>query len=324
MKMEPCLGEDVHKCGLLSETRPAPARKYAGIQMRIFLTGATGFVGSAIVATLLNDKHQVLGLARSDASAEVLRQAGCDVLHGDLRDLESLRRGAEQADAVIHTAFDHDFSRMADNCEMDRIAIETMGSALAGSSKRFIVTAGLPPLMGRVSTETDILPAGAHGMPRVSEQVAMALADSGVSVSVIRMPQVHDQNRQGFASYLMDHARKHGVSAFVGDGQNRWPAVHRLDAARLYSLVLESGVSGERYHAVSEEGVPVRHVAEAIGRRLNLPVKSLSEDESARHFGWLDRIARMDVPASSVLTSQKLQWQPVQQADLIQDILASV
>ncbi|MCD1633730.1 SDR family oxidoreductase [Martelella mediterranea] len=292
--------------------------------MRIFLTGATGFIGSAIVPNLLNDDHEVLGLARSEPSAEALRQAGCDVLRGDLRDLESLRRGVEQADAVIHTAFDHDFSRMAENCEMDRIAIEAMGSALAGSNKRFIVTSGLPPLTGRVSTETDILPAGAHGMPRVSEQVAMALTDSGVSVSVIRMPQVHDRNRQGFASYLMDHARKKGVSAYVGDGQNRWPAVHRLDAARLYGLVLDNGVSGERFHAVSEEGVAVRDVAEAIGKRLDVPVMSLSDEDSAGHFGWLDRIARMDVPASSVLTRQKLNWQPMQKAGLIQDILDSV
>ena len=292
--------------------------------MRIFLTGATGFIGSAILPNLLDDRHEVLGLARSDASADALRQAGCDVLRGDLRDLQSLRRGAEQADAVIHTAFDHDFSRMAENCEMDRVAIETMGSALAGSNKRFIVTSGLPPLMGRVSTETDILPAGAHGMPRVSEQVSMALTDSGVRVSVIRMSQVHDRNRQGFASYLMDHARKHGVSAYVSDGQNRWPAVHRLDAARLYSLVLDNDASGERYHAVGEEGVAVREVAEAIGKRLNVPVTSLSEEDSAGHFGWLDRIARMDVPASSVLTRQELQWQPLQKADLIQDILESV
>lgn len=292
--------------------------------MRVFVTGATGFIGSAIVANLLNDKHQVLALARSDTSADVLRQAGCDVLRGDLRDLESLRRGAEQVDAVIHTAFDHDFSRMADNCELDRTAIEAMGSALFGSNKRFIVTSGLLPLMGRLSTETDILPAGAHGMPRVSEQVAMALTDSGVRVSVIRMPQVHDQDRQGFASYLMDHARKQGVSAYVGDGQNRWPAVHRLDAARLYSLVLDNGAGGGRYHAVGEEGVAVRDVAEAIGRRLNVPVTSLSEEDSARHFGWLDRIARMDVPASSVLTRQKLRWQPLQKADFIQDILESV
>ncbi|KGF68292.1 NAD-dependent dehydratase [Hoeflea sp. BAL378] len=291
--------------------------------MRIFLTGATGFIGSAIVANLLNEKHQVLGLARSEASADALRQAGCEFLEGDLRDPESLRRGAEQADAVIHTAFDHDFSRMAENCEMDRIAIEALGSALAGSDKRFIVTSGLPPLMGRVSTETDILPAGAHGMPRVSEQAAMALTDSGVRVSVLRMPQVHDQNRQGFASYLMDHARKQGVSAYVGDGQNRWPAVHRLDAARLYGLVLDKCASGERYHAVGEEGVAVRAVAEAIGRRLDVPVTSLSEADSAGHFGWLDRIARMDVPASSALTRQRLQWQPLQKAGLIDDILGS-
>ncbi|WP_346891059.1 SDR family oxidoreductase [uncultured Roseibium sp.] len=292
--------------------------------MRVFLTGATGFIGSAIVTNLLNDKREVLGLARSEKSADALRQAGCDVLRGDLRDLESLRRGAEQADAVIHTAFDHDFSRMADNCEMDRIAIEAMGGALAGSNKRFIATSGLPPLMGQVSTETDILPAGAHGMPRVSEQVAMALTDSGVSVSVIRMAQVHDRNRQGFASYLMDHARKHGVSAYVGDGQNRWPAVHRRDAARLYSLVLDNGASGERYHAVSEEGVAVSYVAEAIGKRLDVPVRSLSEEDSAGHFGWLDRIARMDLPASSVLTRQSLNWHPLQKTDLIQGILASV
>nr|WP_272209711.1 SDR family oxidoreductase [Marinicella sp. W31]MDC2875535.1 SDR family oxidoreductase [Marinicella sp. W31] len=292
--------------------------------MRIFLTGATGFIGSAIAANLLNDRHEVLGLARSDMSADALRQAGCDVVRGDLRDLQSLRRGAEQADAVIHTAFDHDFSRMADNCEMDRLAIEAMGSALAGSGKSFVVTSGLPPLMGHVSTETDILPAGAHGMPRVSEQVAMALTDSGVRVSVIRMPQVHDQNRQGFASYLMDHARKHDVSAYVGDGQNRWPAVHRLDAARLYSLVLDKGVSGQCYHAVSEEGVAVRDVAEAIGKRLNVSVTSLSDEDSISHFGWLDRIAKMDVPASSVLTRQSLEWHPAQKAGLIQDIWSRI
>ncbi|MFC7703399.1 SDR family oxidoreductase [Plastorhodobacter daqingensis] len=292
--------------------------------MRVFLTGATGFIGSAIVPNLLDDGHEVLGLARSEPSAELLRQAGCDVLKGDLRDLESLRRGSQQADAVIHTAFDHDFSRMADNCEMDRVAIEAMGSALAGTGKRFIVTSGLPPLMGRVSTETDILPPGAHGMPRVSEQVAMALIDSGVSVSVIRMPQVHDRNRQGFASYLMDHARRQGVSAYVGGGQNRWPAVHRLDVARLYRLVLDNGVNGEHYHAVGEEGVAVRDVAEAIGRRLGVPAISLSEEESATHFGWLDRIARMDVPASSVLTRQHLAWHPLQKAGLVQDILDSL
>ena len=287
--------------------------------MRVFLTGATGFVGSAVVADLLAAGHRVVGLVRSDEAVAALTAAGAEVHRGDLKDLDSLRRGAEQADAVIHAAFDHDFANLAASCEMDRQAIEALGDGLAGSDKPLIVTSGLPVIPGRVATEEDVPPSGAHGMPRVSEQTALALVDRGVLAMVVRMPQVHDRAKQGFGSYLLAHAREKGVSAYVGDGQNRWPAVHRLDAARLYRFVLDKGVTGERYHAVAEEGVPVRSIAEAIGRRLGVPVVRLSPEESAGHFGWLDRIARMDVPASSTLTQQRLDWQPTEQSGLIAD-----
>lgn len=291
--------------------------------MRIFLTGATGFIGSAVLANLVRENHDVVGLVRTPASVATLRTAGAEALIGDLRDLDSLHRGAEQADAVIHTAFDHDFSRMPENCEMDRLAIEAIGTAMAGTNKQLIVTSGLPPIFGRVATEADVLPPGAGGMPRVSEQAAMALNAVGVRASVIRMPQVHDEQKQGFASYLLAHARDTGISAFVAEGKNRWPAVHRQDAARLYGLVLRSGEGGHRYHAVSEEGVSFHDIASAIAERLAVPHVSMSPEESVRHFGWLDRIANMDVPASSDHTQLSLDWQPSEAASLIQDIVKS-
>ncbi|WP_174279627.1 SDR family oxidoreductase [Sphingomonas bacterium] len=283
----------------------------------MFVTGATGFVGSAVVADLLAAGHHVVGLARSDDAATALVAAGVEAHRGDLQDADSLRRGAEQADAVIHAAFDHDFSNMAASCETDRRAIEALGDGLAGSDKPLIVTSGLPVIPGRVVTEDDMPPADAHGMPRVSEQTALALVERGVRATVVRMPQVHDRTRQGFASYLLAHARKTGLSAYVGDGRNRWPAVHRLDAARLYGRVLESGGLGQCYHAVTEEGVPVREIAEAIGQRLLLPVVSLSTAASANHFGWLDRIAKMDVPAASALTRERVGWRPFEGASLL-------
>ncbi len=288
--------------------------------MRIFLTGATGFVGSAIVSDLVAAGHQVGGLARSEEAARTLAKAGAEAHRGDLNDLASLRAGTAAADAVIHAAFDHDFARLAESCEMERLAIAAIGDALAGSDKRFIVTSGLPPMFGRLATENDLPPADGHGMPRRSEQAARALLERGVQAMVIRMPQVHDRAKQGFATYLLAHAREKGVSAFVGDGANRWPAVHRLDAARLYGLVLEHGDAGRSYHAVAAQGVPVRAIAEAIGDRLKVPVTALSEADAAGHFGWLDRIARMDVPASSVATREELGWQPAQPHDMLDDI----
>ena len=288
--------------------------------MRVFLTGATGFVGSAIVPDLLAAGHRVIGLARSDEAAAALVAAGAEAHRGDLRNGESLRQGAEQADAVIYAAFDHDFSKLAESCEMDRQAIEALGAALAGSDKPLIVTSGLPVIPGRVASEDDVPPSGVHGMPRLSEQTALSMVDRGVRATVVRMPQVHDQVKQGFATYLLAHAREKGVSAYIGDGRNRWPAVHRLDAARLYGFVLERGIAGQRYHAVAEQGVSVRDIAEAIGRCLALPVASLSPEESAIHFGWLDRIARMDVPASSALTQERLGWHPTEETSFLDDL----
>ena len=288
--------------------------------MRIFLTGATGFIGSAIVSDLVAAGHQVVGLARSEEAVRTLANAGADAHRGDLNDPASLRAGTVAADAVIHAAFDHDFARLAESCEVDRLSIEAIGEALVGSGKRFIVTSGLPPMFGRVATEADLPPADGHGMPRRSEQAARALVERGVQAMIVRMPQVHDRAKQGFATYLLAHAREKGVSAYVGDGANRWPAVHRLDAARLYGLLLEHGVVGLSYHAVAEQGVPVRAIAEAVGDRLKMPVMALPEADAAAHFGWLDRIARMDVPASSILTQGALGWQPVQPHDILDDI----
>ena len=288
--------------------------------MRIFLTGATGFVGSAIIPTLLRAGHQVMGLARSDRSEATLLAAGATPHRGDLSDIQSLRLGVQAADAVIHAAFDHNFAQLAESCEMDRRAIEAMGGAMSGSNKQLIVTAGLPITPGRMVTEDDVPLAGSHGIPRVSEQTAMSLIDQGLRAYVVRMPQVHDQTKQGFASYLLAHAREKGISAYVGDGLNRWPAVHRLDAARLYLPVLEKGVVGQRYHAVAQEGVAVRDIAEAIGRRLNIPVVALPPEDSPGHFGWLDRIARMDVPASSTLTQARLMWCPQEPDDFLVDL----
>lgn len=288
--------------------------------MQVFITGATGFVGSAIVPDLIAAGHHVVGLARSDAAAAALVAAGATAHRGDLQDLPSLVRGAERANAVIHAAFDHDFSRMAENSATDARAIQAIGDALAGSDKPLIVTSGLPVLPGRTATEDDVPPAGASGTPRVSEQTATSLTERRVRACVVRMSQVHDRTRQGFATFLLAHAREKGVSAYVGDGLNRWPAVHRQDAARLYRFALEQGSAGQRYHAVAEQGVPVREIAEAIGRGLGVPVVALSPGDSADHFGWLDRIVQMDVPASSSLTQQRLGWNPTEAATFLADL----
>lgn len=278
--------------------------------MRVFVTGATGFIGSAIVQDLLSAGHQVLGLARNDAGVQSLVTAGAQVQRGHLEDLESLRSGAAAADAVIHTAFIHDFSKFQESCEIDRRAIEALGSVLAGSNRPLVVTSGTGLLApGSLATEkTD--PPSNSAFPRVSEQVALSMVSHGVRALVVRLAQVHDPVKQGFVSYVIRIAREKGVSAYVGDGLNRWPAVHRLDAVNLYKLALENGEAGARYHAVSEEGVSMREIAEVIGRGLKVPVVAKSREEAAEHFGWMAQFASFDMPASSALTQEQLGWRP--------------
>jgi nucleoside-diphosphate-sugar epimerase len=280
--------------------------------MRVFLTGATGFIGSAIVQDLIGAGHTVLGLARSDAGAASLAAAGAQVHRGDIEDLESLKSGAAASDGVIHTAFNHDFSKFAANCEADKRAIEALGAALAGSDRPLVVTSGTgmgSVVPGQPAIEDNFNPN--HPIPRVASELAAAsVAATGIRVLVVRLPQVHDPFKQGLVTPLIAVAREKGVSAYVGDGLNRWPAVHRLDAARLYRLVLEKGVAGARYHAVAEEGVPAREIAETIGRGLKIPVVSKSPEEAAAHFGWLAMFAGLDLQASSALTQQRLDWHP--------------
>jgi len=290
--------------------------------MRVFVTGASGFIGSAIVQELLGAGHQVLGLARSDASARSLAAAGAEVHRGALDDLESLKRGAAAAAGVIHTAFIHDFSDMVAAGKTDRIAIETIGAALAGSGRPFVVTSGIGLLTpGRLGTEEDApdrSSAGSHRVP--SEEVALSLASEGVRVSLVRLPpSVHGDGDHGFVPALIRIAREKGVSAYIGDGQNRWPTVHRLDAAQLYRLALEKASAGSRAHGVAEEGVPTRDIAEVIGRRLNLPVVVKSREEAGAHFGWLAHFFAMDVPAASARTQERLGWR-AQQPGLIADL----
>jgi len=289
--------------------------------MRIFVTGATGFIGSAIVRELIDAGHQVLGLARSDAGAKSLIAAGADVHRGSLEDLESLRSGAAAADGVIHTAFIHDFSNYGPAAEVDRCAIETLGAALAGPDRPLIVTSGslLAQRQGPLATEED-----AHNpnFPRKSEEVALALAARGVHASVLRLsPSVHGNGDHGFVPRLISIACEKGVSAYIGDGLNRWPAVHRLDAAHLYRLIVEKGTNGATYHGVADEGVPTREIAAAIGRGLNVPVVSKTSEAAADHFGWIARFFGIDAPASSALTQERLGWRPTQ-VGLIADLNA--
>jgi nucleoside-diphosphate-sugar epimerase len=281
--------------------------------MKIFVTGATGFIGSAIVRELLDAGHQVLGLTRSDAGAQSLIRAGAEVHRGDLENLESLRSGAAHSDAVIHTAFNHDFSKYVANCEADRQVIEVLGDALAGSGRLLIITSGTGMVNsgpGQLSTENDP-PASSKVVPRAaSEEAAASVAARGVRTAIVRLPQVHDTVKQGLVTYAIQVAREKGVSAYVGEGLNRWPAAHRLDTARLYRLALEKADAGERFHAVAEEGVLVREIAEVIGRGLKVPVVSIAPEEAAKHFGWLGAFAGWDIPASSAYTRQKLGWNP--------------
>lgn len=278
--------------------------------MRVFVTGATGFIGSAVVRELLEGGHQVVGLARSDKSAEALTAAGAEAHHGDLDDLDSLREGAGSADGVIHLAFKHDFASFEAAAAADSLAIEAMGSVLKGTGKPFVATSGTLMLIpGILGTEEQ---ASTQSTPRRSEETALALASHGVRSSIVRLaPSVHGKGEQGFVPTLIKIARQKGVSAYVGDGLIRWPAVHQLDAARLFRLVLEKGEMGAIYHGVADEGVPFRDIASVIGRHLNLPVASITREEADVHFGWLSFAASTDNPASSALTRERLGWQPV-------------
>jgi nucleoside-diphosphate-sugar epimerase len=286
--------------------------------MKIFVTGATGFIGSAIVQELLGAGHRVLGLARTDAAADALAQAGVEVHRGNLSDTASLAAGARASDGVIHTAFVHDFSDLAAAGETDRVAIEALGTALATSGRPLIVTSGTLHLAsGRVAVEADMPNAKSSATHRIaSEETTLAFASRGVRAMLLRLPpSVHGDGDHGFIPALIAVARNTGVSAYIGDGCNRWPAVHRLDAAQLYRLAVEKGSAGAIYHGIGDQGVPVREIAEVIGRRLNLPVVA----KPAEHFGWLGHFLSVDCPASSTQTRERLGWSP-KQPGLIPDL----
>lgn len=280
--------------------------------MRVFLTGATGFIGLRIIPELLDAGHQVLGLTRSDAGARSLEAAGAEVHRGTLEDPASLRAGAERADAVIHTAFDHDFSNFVANCEKDRRAIEAMGEALKGSDRPLLITSGTGmgnPASGGPAREDVFNPD--HPNPRAASEIAgQALLDAGVNISVMRLPQVHDTEKQGLVSPYIEHAREKRIAAYVGDGVNRWPAAHVSDVARLYALAIERTAPGARFNAVAEEGIAAHAIAEAVGAGLNVPVVSVPPEEAPTMFGWLAMFMALDMPASSDRTRALLGWEP--------------
>jgi nucleoside-diphosphate-sugar epimerase len=284
--------------------------------MRVFITGASGWIGSAVVSDLIEAGHEVVGLARSDASAAVVKAAGAEVLRGSLDDLDGLRSGAAAADGVIHTAYVHDFSQMEAAAATDRRAIEVLAAALEGSGRPLVVTTGTALVNpGQVATEDDRVDPSSGGHPRVGTEVlAIGLADRGVRSSIVRPgASVHGKGDHGFVSRLIEIARDKGVSGYIGDGSNRWPAVHRFDAARLYRLALELARAGSVYHAIGhdgDEGVPTHDIAEVISRHLNLPLVSIAAEDAADHFGWLGAFFALDAPASNALTRERLGWDP--------------
>jgi nucleoside-diphosphate-sugar epimerase len=289
--------------------------------MRVFVTGATGFVGTAIVQELIKASHQVLGLARSDAAAQRLAEAGAEVLRGDLEDPDSLRAGTAGADGVIHAGFIHDFTRFQEVCEVDKKAIEVIGDILAGSDRPLIVTSGTALVSpGKLATE-DIIPTFNPAWPRASEQAVDAVCQRGVRAAVVRLsPSVHgEEDKHGFVPILVNIAREKGFSAYIGDGLNQWNAVHQLDAAHLFRLALANAEPGARYHAAAEQSITVKSIAEAIGRQLNMPVKSITAEAAAEHFGWFAQMAALDCPALSKLTQERLNWHPTH-STLLSDI----
>ena len=286
--------------------------------MRIFVTGASGFIGSAVVSELLGAGHQVVGLARSDSSAQSVADAGAEVHRGSLDDLNSLRQAAETSDGAIHLAFHHDFNDFSTAAELDRKAIEALGNTLAGSDRPLIVAGGVLGLLpGETLTEEHAAP---PGLPRFSEEAALAFTGGGVRSAVVRLPpSVHGEGDHGFVARLIEVAREKGVSAYPGDGTNRWPAVHRLDAARAFRLAVESAPAGAILQATDDEGVPVRAIAETIGAHLGLPVTSIPPEAAFDHFGWIGPLFSLDAPATSTRTRVLLDWKP-SHAKLLDDL----
>lgn len=293
--------------------------------MRIFVTGASGYIGSAVVRELREAGHEVVGLARSDAAAAALTVAGAATHRGSLENMDSLRAGAEASDGVIHLAYNHDFSDMADAGRTERAAVEALGDTLVGSDRPFLFASGVALVApGQVATERDVIPTSGPGSPRGgSEHLALAYAERGVrSVSLRFAPTVHGAGDHGFVSTLVGVARDTGVSGYLGDGSNRWPAVHRLDAARMIRLAIETAPAGSVLHGVAEEGIPARDIAEAIGRGLDVPAASVAVGDAASHFGWIGAFFALDIPASSALTQEMLGWSPTQPG-LIEDLAES-
>lgn len=288
--------------------------------MRIFITGAAGFIGTATTRELIANGHEVIGLARSDANEAALNRLGAGIHRGSLEDLDSLRSGAEKADGVIHLAFIHDFTKFAENGQIDKRAIEAMGDALAGTNKPFVITSGTGLIARGVTVTEDMRQSDAPTMPRVSEQAGLAYAKRGVRAVAIRLPQVHgEKGKAGLIGYIVESARKNGVAAYIGEGRQRWAAAHRLDVARLYRLALEKGATGAIYHAVGEEGVPMHQILGVVGRALHLPVKSIEPQEAPAYYGPLAMFAGLDMPASSAWTQNVLGWKP-KEIGLLEDI----